>query len=372
LLAEWPRGGPPLEWKKDGIGGGYSSPILVGETIYITGDGAEDLVIYALDLRGQERWRARNGARWRKPWPGARSACTYDDNRIYHMNAHGRLACLDAATSDEIWAVDVLQRFGARNVIWGRSESVVVRGEKVFVTTAGSKGLMAALHKKTGRTIWTTPPLKDEKPTYASPLLVTLNDKSVLVCTGSQHSFGVNPDDGRLLWKHRHPVPENVLGSTPLLVKDSVLITNSSRDDSAVYRLQLGAGGDTVNRVWSRGAKNGQGGFVYVADRLFGGNGRGRGGEMAVVDPQTGAIATAAENLGFGASAYADGRIYYLSQEGEAALLKPTSDGAEVVGRFRLVQAKKKDAWAHPVICRGRLYLRYHDTLYCYDVRGKR
>jgi hypothetical protein len=32
---------------------------------------------------------------------------------------------------------------------------------------------------------------------------------------------------------------------------------------------------------------------------------------------------------------------------------------------------KKHDVWAHPVILDGRLYLRYHDTLWCYDVKGK-
>jgi len=40
-----------------------------------------------------------------------------------------------------------------------------------------------------------------------------------------------------------------------------------------------------------------------------------------------------------------------------------------VAGRFRLVPDRKDDCWAHPVICDGRLYLRYHDTLWCYDVR---
>jgi hypothetical protein len=30
---------------------------------------------------------------------------------------------------------------------------------------------------------------------------------------------------------------------------------------------------------------------------------------------------------------------------------------------------RKKNVWAHPVLCDGRLYLRYGDTLYCYDVK---
>jgi hypothetical protein len=66
---------------------------------------------------------------------------------------------------------------------------------------------------------------------------------------------------------------------------------------------------------------------------------------------------------------FADGRIYYLSQKGDAALLEPTAGGARIAGRFRLVEPKKNDAWAHPVVCKGRLFLRYHDTLHCHDVR---
>jgi len=34
------------------------------------------------------------------------------------------------------------------------------------------------------------------------------------------------------------------------------------------------------------------------------------------------------------------------------------------------VEANRRDAWAHPVILDGRLYLRYHDTLYCYNIRA--
>jgi hypothetical protein len=97
---------------------------------------------------------------------------------------------------------------------------------------------------------------------------------------------------------------------------------------------------------------------------------------IAAVDPDTGAVAELAEEIGFGAAALADGRIYYLGQKGEAALLEPKEGSAKIVGRFRLTKPKENDAWAHPAICRGRLYLRYHEMLSAYDIRrsqgGKR
>jgi hypothetical protein len=51
------------------------------------------------------------------------------------------------------------------------------------------------------------------------------------------------------------------------------------------------------------------------------------------------------------------------------ALIKPTPSAFEFLSRFRLVPQRVSDAWAHPVIFDGRLYLRYHEDLCCYDLR---
>ena len=140
LLPSWPAGGPKRLWTASGIGNGYSSPIVVDGTIYITGDRGDDLIISALSADGSLRWQSRNGAAWKRSYPGARSSCTYDAGRLFHMNAHGRVACLDAATGTEVWSVNVLERFDAKNITWGISESLLVHGDRVFVTPAGAKG----------------------------------------------------------------------------------------------------------------------------------------------------------------------------------------------------------------------------------------
>ena len=126
LLPSWPAGGPARLWTAAGIGRGYSSPIVADETIYITGDEGNDLVISAFSLDGKLRWQAKNGAAWQRSFPGARSSCTYDHGKLYHMNAHGRLACLDAKTGSELWAVNVLERFEGKNITWGISESLLI------------------------------------------------------------------------------------------------------------------------------------------------------------------------------------------------------------------------------------------------------
>ena len=124
LLRSWPEEGPRLLWSVSGIGRGYSSPIVVGDRVYITGDRGEDLAISVFTLDGEPQWKTTNGACWENSYPGARSSCTYDDGKLYHLNAHGRLVCLDAATGGEAWAVNVLEQYAAKNIMWGISESV--------------------------------------------------------------------------------------------------------------------------------------------------------------------------------------------------------------------------------------------------------
>ncbi len=52
LLSRWPEGGPKLLWKVDGLGKGWSSPIVTGGRLYVTGDVGDDLVVFAFDSNG--------------------------------------------------------------------------------------------------------------------------------------------------------------------------------------------------------------------------------------------------------------------------------------------------------------------------------
>ena len=52
------------------------------------------------------------------------------------------------------------------------------------------------------------------------------------------------------------------------------------------------------------------------------------------------------------------------------------SDKESGIGKGSLTYADgnfymKRPSWAHPVVCDGRLYLRYDNNLYCFDVKGR-
>src|SRR5208282_5490764 len=71
LLPQWPEGGLRRIWKVDNLGRGWSSPIIVRDRLYISGDVGNDLVIFCFDLDGKPVWQAKNGTAWMGPYPGA-------------------------------------------------------------------------------------------------------------------------------------------------------------------------------------------------------------------------------------------------------------------------------------------------------------
>jgi outer membrane protein assembly factor BamB len=369
LLQSWPEGGPKLLWQAEGLGKGWSCPIVHRGTIYITGDDGENLVITALGTDGEKKWETANGEAWHRSYPGARAACTIASGTLYHVNAHGRVAALNPADGKEQWSVNMLERFGAKNVTWAISENLLIDGERVIVTPAGDKALVAALNRKTGETIWATDPIDGEKAGYASPILVKDGDKRLLIGYTNPHAWVVDADTGKLQWKSSLKTRWGAAVATPVFGAGGVAIQAPDGPGTTMFTL---AG----EKRWHAELDTLTGSGVYRDGVLYA-NGCKASKTLHALDMKTGAVKydlprfsdLKKPNHASSALIWADNRLYGLFEDGHAALLNPKSDGFEVVGKMRLVEPKRHDVWAHPVLLDGRLYLRYHGTLYCYDVK---
>jgi outer membrane protein assembly factor BamB len=370
LLSSWPQGGPKLLWKIEGLGTGWSSPIVVGERLYITGDVGDDLIVFAFDRNGQSKWRSKNGKSWKGPYPGARACCVFSEGRLYHMNAHGRLACLDAASGNELWAVDILERFSAGNITWALSECLLVDGPRVIVTPGGKTGLMAALDKRNGRTLWTTEPLGEDQTSHCSPILFRYAGRRLITSCSSAHGFGVHADTGKLLWKVPLKNPHGVNAATPVYGSGCVFYVTPYAELGRLYRLAAEREGIAAEHLWTSPLDTVTGGAVLVDGILFAAGYR-KPKWWFGIDWRTGQTKYQLRDFTTGAAIYADGRLYCLDEQGKVGLLKPGADGLEIAGSFRLLTERVRDAWTHPVLHEGRLYLRYHDTLFCYDVKER-
>ncbi len=366
LLTKWPDGGPKLIWKIGNLGRGWSSPIIVRDRLYITGDVEDDLLIYGFDLAGKLLWKAKNGRSWTGSYPGARACCAYSAGRLYNMNAHGRVACLEAETGKELWAVDVLERFQGQNITWAMSECLLVDGHRVLVTPGGEKALMAALDKESGRTVWTTAPLRGDRASHSSPLLFRHAGRRIVANCTSAHGFAVDADTGKLLWTVPLRSPYGVNVATPVYGADRIFYVTPYVYGTC-YRLQPGENGPQAEKVWDTTLDTCTGTALLVDGRLYG-SGYKKHKSWLCLDWKSGEPRYEWKGLTTGSAVYAEERLYCLAEDGRAALLRPTPERFEIDGQFRLLPQAVGDAWAHPVLLHGRLYLRYHDTLRCYEV----
>jgi len=373
LLDAWPADGPKLLWKVSGMGRGWCSPIVVGEMLYICGDVDGELKIFAMGLDGKIKWQVANGKAWKKPFPGSRASCCYSDGMVYQMNGYGRVVCLDAKTGKELWAVDILKRFEAKRPFFGASECLLVDGSNVIVTPAGKKALIAALDKKTGKTVWTglAAPEETETAGYSSPILVKLGGRRLIIATTSYRTFAADAGTGKVLWTVKLALTKNACSTIPIFCGNNVFIPNTSVNEQFSSMLTISEKGDKVKKAWTLQLRNLSGSGIYVDGNLYISGARKLTGYLCL-DPKTGKTKAKLAQPITAAAIWADGKLFIQSADGKVFLLKTTADGFKALGEFYVVRSgKKKDAWAHPVLFGGRLYLRYHDTLFCYDVKGQ-
>lgn len=368
LLQSWPENGPEMVREITGIGRGYSSPIFVNNTIFITGDIEDSLVIFALDMDGRINWKSENGKSWTKSFKGSRACCAYSNGRVYNMNGHGSIICLDADTGKTIWTLDMLAKFGAKSITWGHSECLLVDGRHLYISPGGSSA-MAALNSMTGELIWQSDPVKDDNSGYSSPVIFQYEGIRHLVNCSSSHAFGINADTGKLLWQHERPTQYQAIASTPTYCGSGrVFVASPDGKESELFQLSRQADDVTATSLWSCHINNLSGGTIYIDGNIYGSGYRKNDGWFCV-NAKSGEQKVFWKDLNTGSAVFADGRLYVLSEQGEAALLEISPEQFTVHGRYRIIDGGRKDVWAHPVIFNGLLYIRYHDKMWCYNIR---
>jgi len=375
LLKNWPAVGPKLLWKIGEIGRGWSSPIGVGDSLFINGDVAGECTIFCLNLKGEITWKAVNGAAWTKHYPGARASCVFSEGVLYHLNSYGRVAALEAATGKELWTLNILKQFEGQNIIWGLSECLLVDGPRLIVTPGGTAALMAALNKKTGKTVWTTPAIPGDKAAYASPILFRMANRRVISSNSSRNGFGVDAETGKLLWNVAVVNPHGATCCSPVYANGAVFYAVPDGPAGVQFALKTNAESIVPELAWKTPVDTLTGGGIFKDGILYA-NGCKKSTSLHALDWRTGEsryeikISKPANGHATSALVWADGRIYCLFENGIVSMLKPDATAFDAAGQFQLVDAVKSDAWAHPVILDGRMYLRYHDTLWCYDIKN--
>jgi outer membrane protein assembly factor BamB len=370
LLKSWPKDGPPLAWQIKDLGGGYSSLSVVGDRIYTLGNKGNVTKAFALERdNGKVVWSADVGP------SGGDLGCTptVDGDRIYALGQQGDLVCLQAKDGERVWHRNLLKDFKGSIGSWHYCESPLVDGDHVIVTPGGTEATLVALNKKTGETVWKCGfTLKSPQAGYSSAVVAEVGGVRQYIKLLDGGLIGVSTD-GKPLWKYEKFGPNTANIPTPIVLKDHIFAAAGYDKGGAL--LKLTADGKEVKAeqiYYKEELKNRHGGVLVVGDYVYGDT--DDQGKPYCADVKTGKVMwkrkdTDGKGHGSVSVTYADGRLYLHYTNGIVALVEASPDGYKETGSFQV--KTDGNAWAHPVVVGGRLYLREGDALFCYDVREK-
>lgn len=217
LPAAWSKAAG-VAWRTPLPGRAGATPCLWGGRIFLTSNEGDDLVLLCIDTKdGSIRWRQRVGGGNRDARAGegnsaSPSPCT-DGEHVWVFFGTGILACytVDGA---EVWKTDVNDRFGRIDIQFGMTSTPVLDGDSLYLQLIHGPmkldddtrtGKVIRLDKQTGQTVWEVDRVTNAqfecKHSYASPVLYRHAGREFLVVHGADCITGHALADGRELWR---------------------------------------------------------------------------------------------------------------------------------------------------------------------------
>lgn len=373
LLKEWPEDGPELLMQVEKIGKGYSSAIAEGDMIYTSGMIDTMDYLTAIKPDGSFKYQVPYGRSWNKSFPDTRSTPVVDGDRIYVQSGTGRVVCLNKATGEEVWAVEVDKDFETEYHIWGNSETPLVVNNLVICTPAGSKTSVVAFDKMTGDLVWQSESVGGARA-YASAAVYEFNGHRYILAVTGKELLALVPETGEIVWHYQYFDPEKwdqpnglIWTNTPVFKDNQIFITMGY--DYPAVMLEMDSTGTSVSEKFvDHTFDNHHHGVILSDGYLYGSNWfDNKRGKWICMDWETGEIKYVADWDTKGSIVMADGLLYCYNERGNVGLVKPDPDGFEVISEFKITEGAGPH-WAHPFISDKKLLIRHGDELMVYNI----
>jgi outer membrane protein assembly factor BamB len=374
LLKKWPENGPVLQWETEMLGDGYSSPTVTDDAIYVTGRKDSSDVLTALTLNGKKKWETVYGKAWMTNHTGSRCIPTYYNGNIFLISGSGDIVCVGSDGKIK-WSKNHYSLYESKPIMFGISESPLVVDNMVIASPGGKKASMVAFNINNGKVIWEAEPLGQE-PQYVNPLLIEYAGKKMIVNVMGTYIFALDSKDGKVLWKVNYPEINAATGrvmknhaSTPVYRDGCILIADGY--NWVALKLKLSADGNSVDIVWENRNFDPQlGGIVLLGNNIFGTTHMAKPVDMwTCVDWTTGKTLWTTKWYSRGSLISADGMLYFFEEKsGHVALVKPDASKLDIISEFQVTKGEGP-FWAHPVINKGKLYIRHGNVLLSYLIK---
>lgn len=352
-----------IQWKSAVRGRGWSTPVIADGRVWVTTatdtDGGS-LQLVAFDAStGQEKLNVEvfrtDDVRAKNPKNSLASPSPIvDGDRVYvHFGAYGTAAV--STGGDVLWS-----RQFTYETQHGHGGSPVLYEDLLILSCDGfDTAFVIALDTQTGETRWKVERERPVSQAYSTPLVIRVDDEDQLISVSAFRTTAHNPKTGEETWRVRYPdgfsnVPRPVYGH------GLVYITTGFQMPSMLAVRADGLGDVTSTHVaWRlrRGVPLTPSPLL-VNDELYV---LSDFGIVTCVDARSGETHWQ-ERIGGNYSAspvFADGRIYFQSEEGKTTVVSPGTD-------YRTLATNQLDGstLASMAVADGSLFLRTSTHLY--------
>jgi outer membrane protein assembly factor BamB len=197
--------------------------------------------------------------------------------------------------------------------------------------------------------------------------MASIDGVEQIITLSANRVLSFEPEKGHLLWQFEFGNKrEN--SCTDVIVSDGAVFASTGYGGGSVL-LRPKRDGDgmfSVEQLWrSELLDNHHGGVVLLDGNLYGAGHESRG--WFCLNFKTGEKLW--QSRGKGSLTYADGRLYCLDEKGTMSLIRATHSKWAQVSSFRMPRGGRGLYWAHPVVYKGRLFVRHSEQLFAYDIR---
>lgn len=379
-----------LKWKTPLPGPGSSSPIVVGDRVFVTcysgyGDGGsggspEKLQRHLLCVE-----RASGKILWDKsvpaelpedPYTGyltehgyASSTPVSDGERVYVFFGKTGALAFDLQ-GNPLWKVNLGKESGNRH--WGSGASPVLYKNTLIVTASEESRAVYALDKATGKQLWKADGSNLEL-CYSTPALVEAEGRTDLVLALPRELWGMNPDTGKLRWFANTSLSGNV--SPTVVAAQGVIYASGGFPQLAAVAVRAGGKGDVsqTHLLWTSQNASYVPSPIVLGEHLYFATDQGfalcvkaKDGQAVFKERFPGVTAGGRGGKPFYASVVlAGGNLYAVSRR-HGTFVFPAQPQFKLLAQNKLA-GDDTDFNGTPALCGKQLLLRSNRALYCLE-----
>jgi outer membrane protein assembly factor BamB len=370
LATSWPATGPRKLWQRE-LGDGYSAIVTAGGKLFTMYRKGEMETVAALDAaNGKTLWEYPYRAPFAREYDmsngeGPHATPLVVGNFVFTAGATGKFHCLNTQTGKPVWSHDLIKEFNGTTRVNGYSCSPLVYKNLVIMQVGGQGNALIAFHQKDGSVFWKK---HDFKNSTSSPILIKVDGQEQLVAFMFDDIVGVDPNNGELLWSHKHTTDFGLNTSTPVWGEDNLLFVSSGYNGgSRVLKLTKNGDKTTPEELWfSRTMRVHFSNCIRLGEVVYGSSGDFGPAFFTAMNVRTGKVIWRDRGVARSSFIYADGRFILLDEDGNLILASPNEQGVTIHAKVALLN---NNSWTVPTLSGTTLYVRDRKSMMALDLK---